>query len=48
MSFLQANSSEVLAARITDYGRKKIAQGNFNVAGEALLVSKVVKSINAA
>jgi hypothetical protein len=32
MSYLQANSSGILAARITDYGRKKIAQGNFNIA----------------
>jgi hypothetical protein len=31
MSFLEANSSGILAARITDYGRKKIAQGNFNI-----------------
>jgi hypothetical protein len=32
MSFLQANSSGILPARITNYGRKKIAQGNFNIA----------------
>ena len=31
MSFLQANSSGILAARITDYGRRKIAQGDFNI-----------------
>jgi hypothetical protein len=31
MSFLQENISENLAARITDKGRKKIAQGDFNV-----------------
>jgi hypothetical protein len=31
MSYLQANTSGVLAARITNYGRKKIAQGNFNI-----------------
>ena len=31
MSYLQANTSGILAARITNYGRKKIAQGNFNI-----------------
>lgn len=31
MSFLQENNSENLAARITNKGRKKIAQGNFNI-----------------
>ena len=31
MSFLHENISENLAARITDTGRKKIAQGDFNV-----------------
>jgi len=32
MSFLQSNSSGILPARITQYGRRKIAQGNFNIA----------------
>ena len=31
MSFLQSNSSGILPARITQYGRRKIAQGNFNI-----------------
>ncbi len=31
MSYLQPNNSENLAARITHKGRRKIAQGNFNV-----------------
>lgn len=31
MSFLQENNTQNLAARITDKGRKKIAQGNFNI-----------------
>lgn len=31
MSYLQPNNSENLAARITDKGRKKIAQGDFNI-----------------
>jgi hypothetical protein len=31
MSFLQENNSPNLAARITDKGRKSIAQGNFNI-----------------
>jgi hypothetical protein len=31
MSFLQENNSENLAARITNKGRKKIAQGNFSI-----------------
>jgi hypothetical protein len=31
MSFLLENSSQNLAARITNKGRKKIAQGNFNI-----------------
>lgn len=31
MSFLQENNQQNLAARITDKGRKKIAQGDFNI-----------------
>ena len=31
MGFLVANVSENLAGRITNKGRKKIAQGNFNI-----------------
>jgi len=31
MAYLQENNSENLAARITNKGRKKIAQGNFNI-----------------
>lgn len=31
MSFLQVNDSEYLSARITNLGRKRIAQGNFNI-----------------
>ena len=31
MSFLQENNSENLAARITNQGRRNIAQGNFNI-----------------
>ena len=31
MSYLQENSLGVIWARITNYGRKKIAQGNFNI-----------------
>lgn len=31
MSYLQPNNSENLAARITHKGRRKIAQGNFNI-----------------
>jgi hypothetical protein len=31
MSFLHENESEHIAARITNEGRQKIAEGNFNV-----------------
>ena len=31
MSFLQENNSGNLAARLTNKGRKKIAQGDFNI-----------------
>ena len=31
MSFLLNNESENIAARITNYGRQKVAEGNFNI-----------------
>ena len=31
MSFLNSNNSEYLSARITNRGRKAIANGNFNI-----------------